>query len=207
VSRGAQLGLLAAGLAGAGLVALVGSAEAHESGNPTFGDDLLRLGTLLLGVALVVYLALPSGTAPPRSTEALFERALCPRCLQANRPWAHGCRRCAAPIGPYATLLPLESVLAEGWGIGEVVVRPRLPGLLLLGGWGVWLPGLLAYPAFILGSIEGDNPRDALAWAGILAHQAFLLGWIALSLVSLWRMTGHYLAGRAHRRRLLGGSG
>jgi hypothetical protein len=173
-----KVGLLVLVLAavGAGLLATAQDLAPGE-------QRLERVHTAMafVAAALVAFFGIPT----PRASTApdVHEKALCPRCLQRNRPWDWRCRRCQVPLLPIATLLPYERALARGWMLGDAVVRPDLPARFL------W-PGCLAGAGYLALSarwvghyLEEPFPKDPMgaaawvAWRALIAFDLLLVVW------------------------------
>jgi hypothetical protein len=72
---------------------------------------------------------------------------ICPSCLSENNLSDVYCKKCNAPIGPNATIDPIQSAIAEGRGISNGVMRPR-SRIVVIGMWILFVPFILSYIFF-----------------------------------------------------------
>ena len=67
---------------------------------------------------------------------------LCKSCAALNYPDADFCVKCGAPLSPYSTVGPFESIFAQGFVYRKAAENPRR-FIVVLGIWLLFLPGLL----------------------------------------------------------------
>jgi len=122
-------------------------------------------------------------------TQGTGESPLCTSCLFPNPPDTPFCKRCGAPIGPIATVGPLEHVYAEGHAYRQAVEGPP-KAIVVLGVWMIFFPtlllGLLCMASMLIG-------RRGLA-GGIFFLLFGGLAWI--SVVMLYRVTKNFIQRR-----------
>lgn len=140
----------------------------------------------------------------PVSPDADVEAMVCPHCMHMVLADSHFCEHCSGPITSIASMDPLGSVYAQGFGFGKAVDRPTSPMIF----WGMWLllapQILMLLPILVMVArslfIEyGSPPRFArLLLLLLLLGMAMLYGRI------LYLLTKNYRAYRtvAIRKRL-----
>ncbi len=112
------------------------------------------------------------------------EKQLCINCMSPNEPSAHFCAKCGAPLTPYASTGPFESLFAEGHVYRQAAEKPRSLVVLL----GIWLIfGTMALAGAALLFIGREMG------IGYVIAGAFFL---PVSLVMIWKTTRNYFAGR-----------
>lgn len=112
------------------------------------------------------------------------QKQLCVSCLAPNEPAAHFCAKCGAPLTPYASTGPFESLLSEGAVYRQAAEKPRSFIVVL----GVWLIfGAIAATGFALVGMG----RDSGFVFQIIG--AFML---AVSIVMIVKTTKNYFAER-----------
>ncbi|MEK7952043.1 hypothetical protein [Luteolibacter soli] len=135
-------------------------------------------------------------TKPPDDPEAESGKDLCSRCLFPNELEAPFCEKCGAPLTPYASTAPFESVRAEG----ELYLRAvEQPGSLVvvLGMWIIFAPCLVV--GAIISSMPLREDGFSISFIGVFA---FLFGSFVLTVSSvvLFKTTRSYLRSRRKNR-------
>lgn len=120
---------------------------------------------------------------PPEPPE---EQLLCTSCAAPNRPSAHFCIKCGAPLSSYAMIAPFERLFAEGFIYRRATEHPR--NLITVSG--IWfIFGMMALGGLIIAifSITSDaGPGTAI---GLMLGSALMIG----SLVIIVKTTRNYL--------------
>lgn len=106
---------------------------------------------------------------------------VCPKCLLSNSASAAFCADCGAPIGMVATVDPIQSIHAEGFGYRAAIEGP--PSRVILTG--MWL---------VFGSMALMGPSALVGGAGMPVIQVIIFNlWSACSIVILYRTTRNYI--------------
>lgn len=108
------------------------------------------------------------------------EKQLCISCTEPNEVDAHFCKRCGAPLSPFAMINPFESLFAEGYIYRRAAEEPRRL-ITVLGIWVLFgVPGLTCLVLMPFGNLD-------LSGNVMLGSMPFF------SLAMIWRTTRNYL--------------
>ena len=108
------------------------------------------------------------------------EKQLCLGCMAPNKPSAHFCIKCGAPLTSYAATGPFESLFAEGHVYRQAAERPQKLIVVI----GVWF--LFGTMALIgIGMLIGHKSLVIDLVVGVLM--------LAISVLVIWKTTRNYL--------------
>ena len=114
------------------------------------------------------------------------ETITCPSCQALNNRRAEFCHKCGAPLGPVATLDPMQTIQAEGFLLRKAT-EGRPSRIVLIGIWIVFLPCLVGTVYSAIRLLFGE--RGSFGFF-------FFWGSIGLSIIAfmiLYRVTKNYL--------------
>jgi hypothetical protein len=107
-------------------------------------------------------------------TQEIEEQELCTQCMTDNRPGAHFCLKCGAPLSSYAATGPFESLFAEGHVYRRAAEQPQRLIVLL----GIWLIfGSVALAGAMIAATSRDfgHRFDLPFGVGLLSISLFLI--------------------------------
>lgn len=83
------------------------------------------------------------------------DELVCPNCLTPVQPHAHLCSNCGGPVSDRALLDPFARIWGEGYAYRQATRVGSSPSLVvLIGVWGIFLPGILMFAYFAWLSVE-----------------------------------------------------
>lgn len=117
------------------------------------------------------------------------ETVTCLSCLAQNTESAPFCSQCGAPIGPVATVDPIQTIQTEGFLLRKALEGRPKP-IVFLAIWILHLPMLLAGAGIAIHMIVNGHGLAAFVffWAGI--------GLASFGFIVLYRVTRNYLTKR-----------
>jgi|GEM_PF-5853498 len=124
------------------------------------------------------------------------DQAVCPNCLTPVVGRAQFCAKCNMPVGAFATLDPIKSIYAQGWGYRRAISSPPST-IVLMGMWLIFAPCTL-YTVVQLVEFSLIS-RDDLVYVSpmYLVEMALVLAIDAVFAIILWRATGNYFRRRS----------
>jgi hypothetical protein len=131
----------------------------------------------------------------PQTLPELEAEQLCISCLAPNKPSAHFCSKCGAPLSSYATIAPFEHLFAEGFIFRQATERPRNV-ITVLGVWLMFGTQALAIILFLIeffrGGIVNGRGVDSVDIIMIILGAGVLV----FSLMMIWKTTRSYLTAK-----------